>query len=110
MDLELVAKVLLNEMKNQGLSYDDLAKKSKVPKASLQRYLTYEQEIPLRRYEAICAALSLDPAKVLGWKQNDPEESALNKEVLSILSSYESSQRTAVVQFLKNFVANEETK
>lgn len=110
MDLKLVSLVLLNEMHNKKMSYDDLKKITGIPKASLQRYLTGEKEFPLKKYALICEALSLDPARLLGWKKDDLETSTLDKEILCILSTFDTSEKMILVQFLKSFSKHTETE
>ena len=110
MDLKLVAFYLLSEMHNQKKSYADLKKITGIPKASLQRYMTGEKDVPLIKYDLVCKALSVDPAKLLGWKQDNPETDNLDKEILSIVSTFDTSEKTILVQFLKSFAAHEEKK
>ena len=107
MDLKLVALTLLTEMQNQKLSYDDLRKKTGIPKASLQRYLTGDVDFPLKKYELVCRALSVNPAELLGWDNHDQDTNETEKELFGILRGFDTSEKTHLVQFLKHFAKTE---
>lgn len=68
MDMQKIAHTLAETFVNSRMTFDDLSMKTDIPKSALHRYMTGETEkIPLDRFEAICNALNLDAASVLGW-------------------------------------------
>ena len=60
---------LLAAFEQSGLTYDELAKRTNLPKSALYRYLNGDTEkIPIDRFQAICSELRVDAGSVLGWK------------------------------------------
>ncbi|MFP5528346.1 helix-turn-helix domain-containing protein [Peptococcus simiae] len=55
-----------------GLSYQNLAEKTGLSKSTLQRYETASiKNLPLDKLEALAKALSVSPAYLMGWQEND---------------------------------------
>jgi len=66
-----IQKNLLDAFELSGLTYDELAKRTDLPKSALFRYLNGDTEkIPIDRFQAICYELHVDAAYLLGWKSN----------------------------------------
>ena len=64
---------LLSAFESSGLTYDDLAKRTNLPKSALYRYINGDTEkIPIDRFQAICRELHVDAKTVLGWKDETP--------------------------------------
>lgn len=64
-----VQKDLLDAFASSGLTYDELARRTNIPKSALYRYLNGDTEkIPIDRFQAICSELRLDAGTLLGWK------------------------------------------
>ena len=64
---------LLSAFESSGLTYDELAKRTNLPKSALHRYLNGETEkIPIDRFQAVCHELHLDAGSLLGWKESRP--------------------------------------
>ena len=60
---------LLSAFESSGLTYDELAKRTNLPKSALYRYINGDTEkIPIDRFQAICAELKVDAGQLLGWK------------------------------------------
>lgn len=75
MNMNNIQRVLLDAFAASGLTYDELAKKTNLPKSALYRYLNGDTEkIPIDRFQAICAELHLDAAHLLGWTEDDPPD------------------------------------
>ena len=64
---------LLSAFESSGLTYDELAKRTNLPKSALYRYLNGDTEkIPIDRFQAVCHELHVDPGTILGWKEERP--------------------------------------
>ncbi len=64
-----IQKDLLTAFESSGLTYDELAKRTGLPKSALYRYLNGDTEkIPIDRFQSICHELRIDAGCVLGWK------------------------------------------
>ncbi len=62
---------ILKAIKKTGLSYNELAKITGIPKSALQRYATGETEkIPVERIEAIAKAAGVSTQYITGWEDN----------------------------------------
>lgn len=60
---------LLSAFESSGLTYDELAKRTNLPKSALYRYINGDTEkIPIDRFQAICHELKIDAGSLLGWK------------------------------------------
>ena len=71
-----IATRILALIKEQNLSYGELAHITGIPKSALQRYATGEtQKVPLDRVEIIAAALKTTPAYLMCWT-DDPDANA----------------------------------
>jgi len=65
---------LLSAFESSGLTYDELAKRTNLPKSALYRYINGDTEkIPIDRFQAICHELKIDAGSLLGWKDLPPE-------------------------------------
>ncbi len=63
---------ILKAIKKTGLSYNELAKQTGIPKSALQRYATGETEkIPVDRIEAIARAAGVSYKYITGWRENE---------------------------------------
>lgn len=71
-----IQKDLLDAFESSGLTYDDLARRTNLPKSALYRYLNGDTEkIPIDRFQSICDELHLDARSVLGWTvEEDPPD------------------------------------
>ena len=66
---------LLSAFESSGLTYDDLAKRTNLPKSALYRYLNGDTEkIPIDRFQAVCHELKVDAGTLLGWKDDHPDD------------------------------------
>lgn len=81
-----IQKGLLAAFENSGLTYDELAKRTNLPKSALYRYLNGDTEkIPIDRFQTICSELHVDAGQLLGWKDNISDSTPSEE---SLLSSY----------------------
>lgn len=65
---------LLSAFEASNLTYDDLAKRTNLPKSALYRYINGDTEkIPIDRFQAICHELNVDASALLGWKEDPPD-------------------------------------
>ena len=63
-----IQKDLLSAFESSGLTYDDLSRRTNLPKSALYRYLNGDTEkIPIDRFQAICSELHIDAGSILGW-------------------------------------------
>lgn len=87
-----IQKGLLVAFESSGLTYDELAKKTNLPKSALYRYLNGDTEkIPIDRFQAVCQELHVDAGTLLGWKDQPPEDhpdDPLNDPQIRIVSGY----------------------
>ena len=61
---------LLSAFQSSGFTYDELAKRTNLPKSALYRYLNGDTEkIPIDRFQAVCHELHVDAGVILGWKK-----------------------------------------
>ena len=66
-----IQKDLLAAFEASELTYDELAKRTNLPKSALYRYLNGDTEkIPIDRFQAICAELHADASSILGWNND----------------------------------------
>ena len=66
---------LLSAFEASNLTYDELAKRTNLPKSALYRYINGDTEkIPIDRFQAICAELHVDAGTLLGWKDYNPPD------------------------------------
>lgn len=73
--MDNIQKSLLDAFEASGLTYDELAKRTNLPKSALHRYFNGETEkIPIDRFQAICRELHLDARVLLGWKEDHPDD------------------------------------
>lgn len=71
---------LLSAFEASKLTYDDLAKRTNLPKSALYRYINGDTEkIPIDRFQAICHELNVDASALLGWKADHPEDPLADK-------------------------------
>ena len=71
---------LLSAFEASKLTYDDLAKRTNLPKSALYRYINGDTEkIPIDRFQAICHELNVDASALLGWKADHPEDPLSDK-------------------------------
>ena len=73
--MDNIQQRLLDAFEASGLTYDELAKRTNLPKSALHRYFNGETEkIPIDRFQAICRELHLDARELLGWKDDHPDD------------------------------------
>ena len=76
---------LLSAFESSGLTYDELAKRTNLPKSALYRYINGDTEkIPIDRFQSICDELHVDASEVLGWKSpatEPPDDVPKNDDV-----------------------------
>ena len=66
---------LLFAFESSGLTYDELAKRTNLPKSALYRYINGDTEkIPIDRFQAICHELHVDARTLLGWTEAPPAD------------------------------------
>ena len=66
---------LLSAFESSGLTYDELAKRTNLPKSALYRYINGDTEkIPIDRFQSICYELKVDASSLLGWKDLPPQD------------------------------------
>ena len=67
-------KDLLIAFEKSGLTYEELAKRTNLPKSALYRYLNGDTEkIPIDRFQSLCNELHIDAGSLLGWKEEQPK-------------------------------------
>ena len=75
---------LLSAFELSGLTYDELARRTNLPKSALYRYINGDTEkIPIDRFQAICHELSVDAGTLLGWRDDHPEDPVSDVPVTS---------------------------
>ena len=76
---------LLSAFESSGLTYDELAKRTNLPKSALYRYINGDTEkIPIDRFQSICDELHVDASEILGWKTpqaEPPDDQPKNDDV-----------------------------
>ena len=66
---------LLSAFESSCLTYDELAKRTNLPKSALYRYINGDTEkIPIDRFQAICHELHVNARELLGWKEDHPDD------------------------------------
>ena len=81
---------LLSAFESSGLTYDELAKQTNLPKSALYRYINGDTEkIPIDRFQQICDVLHVDASLILGWKELPPEDpvSPIHNPEIRLLAS-----------------------
>jgi transcriptional regulator with XRE-family HTH domain len=78
---------LLSAFESSGLTYDELAKRTNLPKSALYRYLNGDTEkIPIDRFQAVCHELNVDAGTLLGWKDQPPDDVPKNEKVRLLMN------------------------
>jgi transcriptional regulator with XRE-family HTH domain len=105
MQMKNIQTNLLSAFEVSGLTYDELAKKTNLPKSALYRYINGDTEkIPIDRFQAICDELHVDARSILGWKEKQSDDVPKNDEVrllirgLNQLSPEQLEQATNVMK------------
>jgi transcriptional regulator with XRE-family HTH domain len=105
MQMKNIQTNLLSAFEASGLTYDELAKKTNLPKSALYRYINGDTEkIPIDRFQAICDELHVDARSILGWKGEQSDDVPKNDEVrllirgLNQLSPEQLEQATNVMK------------
>ena len=99
---------LLSAFESSGLTYDELAKRTNLPKSALYRYINGDTEkIPIDRFQSICDELHVDAREILGWAgAPDPEDQPKNDDVrllirgLNKLSQEQLEQATSMMKIM----------
>lgn len=66
---------LLSAFESSGLTYDELARRTSLPKSALYRYINGDTEkIPIDRFQSICNELHVNAREVLGWTDDHPDD------------------------------------
>ena len=94
---------LLSAFESSGLTYDELAKRTNLPKSALYRYLNGDTEkIPIDRFQAICDELHVDAGSLLGWSSDpaDPQPPDVLR-IVSGVSKMPSDKRDQAFQLLR---------
>lgn len=58
-------------IENSGMTLREIDAASGVPKSTIQRYISNKTNIPVERLVAICEAIGVKPAWVMGWDDSD---------------------------------------
>ena len=103
-----VSSKLLEAFKSSGFSYGELTKTTGIHKSALHRYFSGQTpNIPLDRLEAICAALCIDTAELLGWVKEEQTadqdltpEQKLDKELEEALTGLDAVEIMRVLDFI----------
>ncbi len=73
MEKEIRDKIL-NIMKNNGISYGELSRRTKLSKSTLQRYMTKKDvKVPIDRLKIIAEGLNTTPSYLMGWNNAEDE-------------------------------------
>lgn len=65
---------LLSAFESSKLTYDELAKRTNLPKSALYRYINGDTEkIPIDRFQTICDELHVEAREILGWTEKPPD-------------------------------------
>lgn len=97
---------LLSAFESSGLTYDELAKRTNLPKSALYRYINGDTEkIPIDRFQAICRELSVDARTLLGWKEDPPDQEPPHTPEARILATgidkMPQAQREAIISLMQ---------
>lgn len=67
-----ISEKLRAAYESKGLSYQELANRCNVPRATIQRYVSGTTDrIDIDKLQEICKVLGIDAAEVIGWKKGD---------------------------------------
>lgn len=107
---------LLSAFESSRLTYDELAKRTNLPKSALYRYINGDTEkIPIDRFQSICDELHVDASEILGWKTpvtEPPDDVPKNDDVrllirgLNKLSPEQLEQATNMMKIMFNKYAD----
>jgi len=74
MYMKTIQTNLLSAFESSGLTYDELSRRTNLPKSALYRYINGDTEkIPIDRFQAICSELHVDAGSLLGWNDSDSD-------------------------------------
>lgn len=80
---EEILNIIIQARKKIGMSVNELAETSGIAKSSLSRYENGKRILPLDVIETLCKILSLSPAFVLGFTNNQHEVPGTNQNGFS---------------------------
>lgn len=106
----------------KGLSYQELSRMCKIPRATIQRYVTGTTDrIDIDKLQAICRVLDVDEAEVIGWSDDSrnerngltllPNGTATQQEdleIVQLLNSLSDSSRKQALSYLRFLSAQED--
>ncbi len=78
-EIKDIVERLKTSVQKSGLSYVELEKKTNIAKSSIQRYVSgLTKKIPIDAIQAIAKAVDVSPAYIMGWTNEEKEESQNN--------------------------------
>lgn len=99
-----VADYLKSAYEASGLSFDDIAKATNIPKATVARYITGEtKKVPIDRLDQIASVLGTSAQEALGWSVKN-----ILKGQESVKGKPESLQREFMDKYSKLTQKNKE--
>ena len=94
MDMKSIQAKLFDAFEASEMTYDELAKRTNLPKSALHRYLNGDTEkIPIDRFQAICDELHVEASSILGWTDKDPSEDLVGDE-RKLIKAYRGAEPT----------------
>ena len=99
-----ITQKLREAYERKGLSYFELSKIANVPRATIQRYVAGTTDrIDIDKLQAICNALEIDVADVIGWSapQEQKREMDHDSEIIQLLSSLSDESRKQAMDYLR---------
>lgn len=82
---------LLSAFDASGLTYDELAKRTNLPKSALYRYINGDTEkIPIDRFQSICNELHVDARSLLGWTSGGDSTFDLSEDETYLVNTFRS--------------------
>ena len=71
-DSELVLNKLIEVIRESGLSYGEIARRTGIPKSSIHRYATKQtKKIPIEAVRLIANATGVSTSYIMGWEDKD---------------------------------------
>lgn len=93
-------------MKEQNISYRELADLTNISKSALNYYANGNAEkMPISRVKAIAQALHTTPAYLMGL-EDDPQEKTIDDQIMALIASLNDEQKKTILEVAKQLNKN----
>ena len=100
--MDITQERLKTAIENSGLSYREIEEKTDISHTSIYRYVHKSiNKIPLSAVEKIAKATNTDIKWLMGWDDEPQEDSKLNSQLATLLSSMSDEEVEKTIEYIK---------